>query len=137
METTNTKSKNLGNLLTDVSWIIYNSDDVKTIDISPNTFRKDEFLKCLSEDAFAIPDTNPGEELCLQYYNGPQLVSISIRNYTSDVESEWYSYRTSDTVILESAKADKEYVYDYTDKKMRAEVAGSELTFEEFLKTIS
>lgn len=123
--------------ITDVSWNVYKQDDVVTSDISPEISTKHELLELLSQNELKVPSVNPGEELCIEYYSGSELISISICNYTSDVESEWYNYSLSDKVILKSVMDDRNYVYDYTDQKMRAEVAGSDLTFEEFLKTIS
>lgn len=121
--------------LSNVRWVIFKggtgADEVETP--IADFMTKEELLTKLESKSLTLPEVKEGEELCLVYDNKDEEVFIGINNQTSDVESERFKYSTDSYIVLESVKADTDYVMDYNDEKLSAEDEGRELTQEEYV----
>lgn len=77
------------------------------------------------------------EQLGITYEFEGKEYFVSLKNYTSDVQEEWFSFDTWVPIIGQSILDGEDYIPDYWNAKLKARRDGKELSPEDYMNNIS
>lgn len=124
-------------LIHNVNLVKYNNyNDEREVGLIAEHITRKGLISLLNEEYIVEKEVAKNEALEISYTWNGEKYHVSIANKTSDVDSEWFIFHYSNTVVKRSVLDGKDYGPEYWDAHLKSLKDGKEITQSEWFSTI-